>query len=797
MNMMNRLFFVVFVILSFSLSAQSLLNKKICIDPGHGGHNAADDRYIAATGFWESDGNWDKAGHLKLILQSLGATVILTRQGNTDADDLDLSVRAGIANTNNVDFMNSIHSNGWQGTSNSTLMLFRGYDNAPVFPTAKTMSNIMVAQLYATNRTTGTSVRGDWSFYPDWGTSGLGVLRPLTMPGVLSEGSFHDYIPESWRLLNTHYRRNEAWAITKSYLSFFNAGTLSVGTIAGILRDTLQDVSYFYLSSSNDRKKPVNGATVTLQPGNKTYTTDQKNNGFYFFDSLGPGTYTLHFNAPGYGADSSTVTLAANQLRFVDRWLPEIPNYNAPQVIGNQPANGDTNVTLTKQIILNFDIRMNTSLTQAAFSLAPSVSGTFLWENNNKRMIFTPNPKLSPGVDYVVTLTSSAKSAFGVSLASTYNFAFKTRTKLNLLSANPDSGEVNVPARTQFTFEFDAPISAASLGANFVFVDQNNASVSVNLNSAALANGMIQFETLTPMVTNRNYKITIKSGLKDTDQTEFGETKVITFKTEEENYVSGIVLDPLESIGQWKDPEFSGSTIGTKPDSTTFTIVQDKKISGIYSGKISYVFSANSGGVVRTFNNAKPNVGSNPNSKVGLWVWGDKSQNELEYWFYYNTSSNVIVPLGVIDWIGWKVKYVPLSQVTGTGDKLFHSVVINQTSNGKIRSAVYIDDLQMDIATGSEENGEGLNPVAFGLSQNYPNPFNPSTFINYQIPVRGTVTIKVFDLLGKEVETLVNEEKEPGIYRTEFNASNLASGMYFCRITAGDFSKIIKMNLLK
>jgi len=792
-----KLFFVLFALLSLTLSSQSLVNKKICVDPGHGGHDPADDRYIPATGLWESDANWDKALHLKPILESFGATVILTRQGNSDADDLALSVRAGIANSNNVDFFNSIHSNGWQGTSNSTLMLFRGYDNQPVFPNAKTMSNIMVAQIYNANRTTGTSVRGDWSFYPDWGTSGLGVLRPLTMPGVLSEGSFHDYIPESWRLLNTHYRRSESWAIAKSYLSYFNAGTITTGTLAGILRDSLQDVSYFYISSTNDRKKPVNGVTVTLQPGNKTYITDQKNNGFYYFDSLAPGTYTLYFNAPGYGADSATVTLAANQLRFVDRWLPELPNYNPPVVTSYQPANGDSNIILTKPIVINFDMRMNTTLAQAAFSITPNVAGNFTWENNNRRMIFTPNPKYSPGVTYLVSIATTAKSAWGVALANNYSFSFRTRLKLNLLSAYPDSGAVNVPARTLFTFVFDAPISASSLGSNFQFVDENNSPVGVILNSPGLAQGMIQFETINPMLTNKTYTINIKPGLKDIDQMEFGETKSFPFTTEMENYVSGQVLDPLETIGQWKDPNYSGSTVGTNADLTTFTMSQDRKISGTYSGKIAYVFSNPSGGVVRTFNATKPSVGSNNTTKVGLWIWGDNSKNNLEYWFYYNTSTNVIVPICNIDWIGWKLKYVPLSQVTGTGEKLFHSVVISQTANGSLNSAIYIDDLQMNIATGLEETTDDFNPTSYGISQNYPNPFNPSTFINYQIPLKGRVSLKVFDLLGKEVETLVDEEKEPGIYRVVFNASKLASGMYFARITSGEFIQTIKMNLLK
>lgn len=88
-------------------------------------------------------------------------------------------------------------------------------------------------------------------------------------------------------------------------------------------------------------------------------------------------------------------------------------------------------------------------------------------------------------------------------------------------------------------------------------------------------------------------------------------------------------------------------------------------------------------------------------------------------------------------------------------------------------------------------------PVKFSLSQNYPNPFNPSTSISYDIPVNGFVKISVYDMLGKEVATLVNDEKTAGSYRVDFNASELSSGTYFYRIKAGEFSDIKKMVLLK
>jgi hypothetical protein len=91
-------------------------------------------------------------------------------------------------------------------------------------------------------------------------------------------------------------------------------------------------------------------------------------------------------------------------------------------------------------------------------------------------------------------------------------------------------------------------------------------------------------------------------------------------------------------------------------------------------------------------------------------------------------------------------------------------------------------------------------PTGFNLEQNYPNPFNPSTRIQYAISERQFVQLKVYDLLGNEVATLVNEEKEPGIYKVDFNAGqtiSLSSGVYFYRLVAGEFVQTKKMILTK
>jgi hypothetical protein len=83
------------------------------------------------------------------------------------------------------------------------------------------------------------------------------------------------------------------------------------------------------------------------------------------------------------------------------------------------------------------------------------------------------------------------------------------------------------------------------------------------------------------------------------------------------------------------------------------------------------------------------------------------------------------------------------------------------------------------------------------LYQNYPNPFNPKTIINYELGVANYVSLKIFDVLGKEIETLVSAKQNAGSYKVEFNGEDLPSGIYFYKLEGADFSEIRKMVLLK
>jgi hypothetical protein len=111
-------------------------------------------------------------------------------------------------------------------------------------------------------------------------------------------------------------------------------------------------------------------------------------------------------------------------------------------------------------------------------------------------------------------------------------------------------------------------------------------------------------------------------------------------------------------------------------------------------------------------------------------------------------------------------------------------------------STLIVDvNLTPNSTTGVTDQTTVIN--GYALNQNYPNPFNPSTIISYQIPQNGFVTLKVYNILGKEVATLVNEQQIAGKYNFNFKANNLASGIYIYKLTSGSFTSVKKLTLLK
>jgi len=121
-------------------------------------------------------------------------------------------------------------------------------------------------------------------------------------------------------------------------------------------------------------------------------------------------------------------------------------------------------------------------------------------------------------------------------------------------------------------------------------------------------------------------------------------------------------------------------------------------------------------------------------------------------------------------------------------------IKISNVANGEVFD---MSDNVFSIDIVSDVDEKNQNPLEFNLAQNYPNPFNPSTTIKYAVATTSFVSIKVYDMIGQEVASLVNEMKDAGTYEVKFDGKNLASGVYIYKMSADNFTSVKKLNLLK
>lgn len=169
-------------------------------------------------------------------------------------------------------------------------------------------------------------------------------------------------------------------------------------------------------------------------------------------------------------------------------------------------------------------------------------------------------------------------------------------------------------------------------------------------------------------------------------------------------------------------------------------------------------------------------------------TWQDNSGSELGYYIERKATSSGTY--AVTDSVNANVTtYTDNAGIPGT--VYFYRV----RGHNLLVTSAYSNEVNLTL-TGIKSSHDGI-PDKFDLSQNYPNPFNPSTKISYQMPVDGHVTIKVFDVIGKEVATLVDDNLPAGYYDITFNADMLPSGIYFYRLTANGYVSVKKMVLMK
>jgi N-acetylmuramoyl-L-alanine amidase len=798
----------------------------IVIDPGHSGYNS-NDRQLSLPDlnipglpvwqayFWESYSNWCKALYLDTLLTELGANVLLTREHNNYGDNLpSLSARWQFANANNATWFHSIHSNALNGATNYTLMLVKEIISTrqPAFPEAVTMSDLIGPSIMKHNRTTSTQTRLDYTFYggPPNGYN-LGVLSGTVMPAELSEGSFHDYLPETRRLMNMEYKKSEAYAIRNAFMEYFGVPKDTLGIVAGIVNDV-------------SIGKPVNYVRVILEPLGLVYNGDFFNNGYYFFDKLQAGDYTVIFETEGYGKQSLPVTVTRGDIKFVDI---RTSNITPATITQSSVRDGDSTISATANFDFTFSKIMDRTSVQNSISFEPPVTCRFTWSNSDMTVRVSPSTPMQSNTNYIIKIDGSAKDAGGTEMGQPFIRNFKT------LPADQENPVVftTYPLQTPVTRGFN-PLGTVTITFNKL-MDTASLRNAISLRRSSTNRPMllwfynfdektiVTLKPVEPLDLNAQYIVYITTDAKDIAQNPLRAQYNLPFYTAEKNYTATILESFSGGIGGWWAPGGSGSTAGVNIEKTITSVetnIYYPFTNNNRSMKLNYSFLPNTTNLIRVHlasgNAYSTLINTISSKKIASFVFGDGSKNRVRFCVYDNPSGANAAKASswvTMDWHGWRLiewnftdpneisSFVSNDPILGPlvrfeGYHVQHDIA----DEFNLEGAIYFDELMVtDEATTSVPELPSSIPSKFSLEQNYPNPFNPSTNLQLNINDKAKVKLVIYDLLGREVYVLKDEIMEPGNYTITWNATGLPSGVYFAKLYSGANISTIKMILSK
>ncbi len=692
----------------FAVSVASA-QPHVYINPGHGGYDSDDRNMVIypftqgdSAGSWESKSNLRKGLALREILQNKGYKTSISRVTNTTADDLALSTIVALCNQSGADVFYSVHSNatGTSARSNFPMVFYRGYTGSPQIANADVLAADLEPYLYASQNTVWTNnyqIWGDWSFRPEWGTQGYGVLRGNRAVANLSEGSFHDYIPEAYRLLSFYYCWMEGWNISLGADKYFGRlDNYDLGVVTGNIRDDrikrLQECAQDFLIYGEDILMPIHDATVRLldEQGNEVQRckTDTLRNGIYLFKYVTPGTYTVEVSEPSHFTQTQTVTVNANEPTYQNFYLKRVRD-TPPVVVDYSPVwhEGDPAVKCSEQIVLSFNWDMDSVTTCDAFTLEPAVEGTFNWEDSYYRLIFTPTDAFDVNTLYTLTLKRSAEHGGGTPMEQDFVMQFYTqpRNHLSELAVFPYEGAQVHYTKPTVELRVDSLLDTYNLFQKLRVLDSEGNELawnkrSIKYNKKGDNYGFIRVPLTKDIEPGKDYQLILDADIADTAGIHLPAARVINFTGvnagaakpdmtlhedfDHENYYLGLFFSQVRA-----ESHFSSGLIGN-------AIVIDYQFSSM-DGETGLCYNPDWG--LEDDDWERPFV---LGDKLGMHVWGDMSYNDLMVVFinYKPYSPSVAIPVCKIDFHGWRYVEIDLRNLESGVDYYLKEITLKPGS---------------------------------------------------------------------------------------------------------------------
>ena len=725
---------------------------KIYINPGHGGYDSDDrlmyiypifvdvnnstlnekDGYKREQSFWESVSNLDKGLRLDTILRDLGFQTKMSRKTNTTADDRSLSGISAEASNWNADFMLSIHSNAGN-PSNYILQLHSGItpgdeyglegypEKVPqaICDEARAITTLMGQNQYSNQVSCWSrepNIAGDKTFarkIMGW-SNGYGVMRNLKVPGTISEGMMHDYLPETYRLMNIDYKRQESFQFAKTFYTYFCGKELPYGAIGGKIYDVYQKQlfpDYKARKGTRDEYRPILKGLVELWQNDqllKSYVTDTLYNGVYYFWDLKPGTYTVKAKPEGYYPQEQTIEVKNNEISYAIFAL-SLQRQTPPVVLDYSPKVEITDsVLVSVQPTISFNWDMNEEETAKALTISPAVEGTIVFEDDAHTLRFKPASRFEPGVEYTVTLGTGAchpDATFENHLQEPFSFKFRTQNRgsVRVIQTYPVDGSENIPVDAAFIAIFDAKLANSS-NKYFKVYDATGKDISpvarnIKLNGAAPEPyGSAKFElkagTLQP---NSEYKMVIGAEVSDVNGVIVNDPVTVVFRTGEEVESSLAVLNNLDTLFFEGDKETSVGVISVSTARNTAS-----KYEGYASNKLTYTFSELNGEAVYVADDVTA-IQGNSESTLGMHVFGDYTFNTL-YAKWAVEGDVKYTKICDIDYAGWLYQEADMSVLpVGVDYQFMGFKIVRGSSFLSEKGEVSVDALRVEFEASSTD----------------------------------------------------------------------------------------------
>lgn len=512
-----------------------------------------------------------------------------------------------------------------------------------------------------------------------------------------------------------------------------------------------------------------------------------------------------------------------------------IPSF-APVIVSIYPEDLDS-VDVTTSPVINFSKTMTIQDSYNFITITPDPGHNLVWTNSNKSVTINVWYNLEYDTTYSIVVSSDLADVNNVALdgngdgiaGDDYSFQFRTFAQDVLgpmITETSFSVDNPVDIGQLLTVTFNEEINSTSLNTNSVLLTANNNTISYN-NAYSVFNEEFSSYTIRPIEghfsANTEYQIQFTDGITDLDGNPM-QPITFTFNSEPQVYDEVAFIDEFDNTANWWTPSGSGSTVGIL-SGTSFEIDNTISIPGTYprkSAKLSYVWDTSvSDHLIRTYlSGGDPRaVEFDTSYTLECYVYGDGSHN----YFRFALDDHLPTTAGnyhevsrwfEIDWIGWKLitwdlgvdsvgSWIGNGKLEGTLRTDSFQMTYNDAF-GISEGAIYFDDYKITKKSFSlnTRNEHAIIPEKMTLFQNYPNPFNPITEIQYSIPQYGYVSIMVYNLLGQQVKTLVNEIQNAGSHTIIWDGNDsygqtVASGIYFCQLKSVNEVKTIRMVFTK